>query len=215
MPKVLIATPAPRVGVTTEFSMAIAQTISHLEGTGVKTAIDARRGWDVSETRDVLAHRFLASDSSHLLFVDADVAPHEALCSKLLATKLDLVGAACPQRVLNLEKFWQYAVNGLPFGNAQDRVRGIRRRDDSVKVPDETVWVPPKSCVDTARSRSLATLRRVVDHAARGRERRRSPRHGSGVKSVNAVVPETSGSTLVNACRSRCSRCPTLRPSCR
>ena len=57
-----------------------------------------QQGYDVSEQRDFLADRFLASDATHLFFVDDDMGFRPDLVERKLAHRQPLVATACPHR---------------------------------------------------------------------------------------------------------------------
>ncbi|WP_314817168.1 glycosyltransferase [Sphingopyxis jiangsuensis] len=74
---------------------------------------------DVTRARNVLSAMFLASDCTHLLFVDADIDfVADDIFSMLHAMsarpKCAVLGAACPRRMINWDAVARAAASGMP-----------------------------------------------------------------------------------------------------
>jgi hypothetical protein len=113
-PKIFIATPT--VGnVFTDYVHSLVATVQQLHRQGVETEYATFDGSaSIADKRDWLAHRFLKSDATHLLFIDADMAFDATLASTLLARGKDVIGAICTTRRLDLAAYAAAAAKGNP-----------------------------------------------------------------------------------------------------
>lgn len=103
-PKLFIATPTADGIMLAGYVASLAGLLTHLHGQGIATAYATVDGQDLVLQRNALAERFLASDGTHLLFVDSDMLFPADLAEALLACGKPLVGAVYPRRALDLAR---------------------------------------------------------------------------------------------------------------
>jgi len=116
--KVFIATPTTG-SVMVEYTHSLVSAVQHLHRHGVDTSYASFDGSTaIADKRDWLAHRFLKSDATHLLFVDSDMAFDEALAFTLLGFGKDVIGAVYATRRIDLDAFEAAAAKGSPHARA-------------------------------------------------------------------------------------------------
>jgi hypothetical protein len=103
-PKLFIATPTADGIMLAGYVASLAGLLTRLHGQGVATEYATVDGQDLIVQRNLLAERFLASDCTHLLFVDSDMLFPPDLAEKLLACGRPLVGTVYPRRALDLAR---------------------------------------------------------------------------------------------------------------
>lgn len=94
----------------------------------------------ITRARAVIAAKFLASDASHLLFVDADIGFSAEQVFRLIAADLDLVGGVYPLKRVDWDKARKAALDGLKDLQAASVgyvVRFIPSATSSVELDDE------------------------------------------------------------------------------
>lgn len=94
----------------------------------------------ITRARAVMAAKFLASDATHLLFVDADIAFSPDHVFRLLDAERDLVGGVYPLKRIDWDKARQAALDGLKDLQAASLgyvVRFIPSATNSVELDDE------------------------------------------------------------------------------
>jgi hypothetical protein len=102
MPSLFIATPTADGVAMTGYVEALAGLLVRLGEIGVKARYRALDGDNLILQRNLLVREFLASDATHLLFIDSDMAFPPDLAERLLAAGKPLVGAVYPKRRLDL-----------------------------------------------------------------------------------------------------------------
>lgn len=100
--KILVGTPTYNGQVTGQY------TRSMLE---LQAALGPAMGWEstkaviVSTARNLLASRVLATDHTHLLFVDADISFPASVVQRMISLDQPIVAGVYPQRSLNVAAF--------------------------------------------------------------------------------------------------------------
>jgi hypothetical protein len=122
--KVMICIPSYDYKVYIHTMVSLIFNLQALGAAGVKAAFEnACGGCYVDRNRNILVNKFLASDSTHLLFWDADVAVREPdAILRLLEHRRSVVGGAYPYREQRTEGFpMLFARNekGIPLGDAE------------------------------------------------------------------------------------------------
>lgn len=102
--KVFIATPTANGIMLTDYVVSLMAMTAQLHEQGIGTVYRTVDGPNVIMQRDMLAHEFLQSDCTHLLFVDSDMAFPSDLCARLLAAKKRLIGTIYSRRGLDLDR---------------------------------------------------------------------------------------------------------------
>jgi len=103
-PKIFIATPTTNGIMLSDTVASTIGMITQLHGRGIATRYHTTDGYSVMLQRDWLVQAFLASDCTHLLFIDSDMAFEPGLCEKLLAAQKPLIGTIYTKRALDLAK---------------------------------------------------------------------------------------------------------------
>jgi hypothetical protein len=101
-PSLFIATPTANGVAMTGYVEALAGMLIRLASKGVPVTFRALDGENLILQRNLLVREFLASDATHLLFVDSDLTFPPDLCDRLLATGKPFIGTAYPKRRLDL-----------------------------------------------------------------------------------------------------------------
>lgn len=103
--QIMIAVPAYTGQVTCATQSAILDAVFMLQGMGIAATVRQRAGdCYIDLARNALAAEFLASDASHLLFIDADVGfPAEAL-TRLVVAQKPFIAGLYPKK--SLEPAW-------------------------------------------------------------------------------------------------------------
>src|SRR5712675_497504 len=121
MPKVTIATPIHGDSVKRQYCSCVIDTIYDLAAHAIPSTYIWMTGANVAEQRDMLADRFLQSDSTHLLFVDYDMAFQADLCRTMLALNRDVIGATYVSRSFDMQGMRAAFEAGKPFNQAWAR----------------------------------------------------------------------------------------------
>jgi hypothetical protein len=117
-PRLYIGTPTPNGFVAAEHASSLAGMLSSLHGQGIATTYRNVDGPDLAIQRDMLAADFLASDFTHLLFIDGDMAFAPELCRTLLGFGKQVIGAAYATGSLDLARLEQH-LRTRPFEAAR------------------------------------------------------------------------------------------------
>jgi hypothetical protein len=132
-PKLFIA--SPTIGlVHAEYCLSLARTIQHLHGQGIATSYGTIDGSTaLAEKRDWLAAHFVqATDATHMLFIDSDMAFDEDLAFRLLGFGKDVIGAICTRRALDLAGYGAR----IQHGDAPERALALAH--EFVFLPEES-----------------------------------------------------------------------------
>jgi hypothetical protein len=86
------------------FVSSLVAMIALMERRGVRTTFANLDASNVAEQRDALAHAFLKSDATHLLFIDADMAFPPDLALTLREKNLPFVGVPCAYRRVDFDR---------------------------------------------------------------------------------------------------------------
>lgn len=116
-PKLFIATPTSDGIALAPYVASIAAAVARLVGRGIGVEYRTNDGTDLILQRNLLAAEFLASDCTHLLFIDSDMTFAPDLAETLLSCRKRLIGAVYPKRSLDLERLKQLAI-GRRFDEA-------------------------------------------------------------------------------------------------
>jgi hypothetical protein len=112
--KVSIVTPTHSGQVYADFAVSLANTVKALTAAGIEAQFKVHCfGSFIHAVRDKLAHEFLASDYTDLVFIDADMGWDVDGLINMLMRDVDVVGAICPKRRDPMD----WAVNLLSDGN--------------------------------------------------------------------------------------------------
>jgi hypothetical protein len=103
-PKIFVATPTANGIMLSQYVAAVVQMITRLHAAGINTQYATVDGPNLILQRDVLAHLFLQSDCTHLLWVDSDMTFDPGLGEKLLSFGQPLVGTIYTRRNLDLAR---------------------------------------------------------------------------------------------------------------
>jgi hypothetical protein len=107
MPSLMIATPTGVGGIKTNYLVTLVGTIADLTRRGLDVTFHVLEGAAIARQRNVLATQFLASDRTHLFFVDADMAFDGGVCHRLLSHDKPLIGAVYKtKRLESVENRW-------------------------------------------------------------------------------------------------------------
>jgi hypothetical protein len=95
----------------------------------------------ITRARNMIAHCFLKTECTHLLFIDADIAFDPQDVAKMLDSKVDLIGGLYPKKYINWGRVHDAVKRGvtpenLPFSAGDYYVRGdvIRGSQQPVEV---------------------------------------------------------------------------------
>jgi hypothetical protein len=116
--KVLLATPSHGGNVRTTYCTTMVKTACDLQARGQYAGFAAVEYSDVSMQRDMLAHIFLASDATHILFVDSDMSAPADLCHRLLGIGKPFTAAAYTGRYIDVGKVADLSAAGRDKGDA-------------------------------------------------------------------------------------------------
>jgi hypothetical protein len=103
-PKLFIATPTSDGIMLAGYVASLAALLTRLHADGLAPQYATLDGQDLIVQRNVLSERFLASDCTHLLFIDSDMLFPDDLASTLLALDKPLVGIVYTRRALDLAR---------------------------------------------------------------------------------------------------------------
>lgn len=99
---IFVATPTANGILLSDCVTSLVAMVSQLNRHGIGALYRTVDGPNVMMQRDMLAHEFLQTDCSHLLFVDSDMAFPADLCHRLLAAGKRVIGTIYPRRGLDL-----------------------------------------------------------------------------------------------------------------
>lgn len=94
----------------------------------------------ITRARAVMAAKFLASEATHLLFIDADIGFSADHVFRLIAADRDIVGGVCPLKRIDWDKARQAALDGvkdLQAASVGYVVRFIPSPTNSVELDDD------------------------------------------------------------------------------
>lgn len=138
--KIFIATPTANGLMLSDYVVSLMAMTSDLHARGVATTYRTVDGPNVIVQRDILAHDFLASDCSHLLFVDSDMAFPADLAWRLLETAKQVIGTVYSRRGLDLDR-----LQTLLAGRTFDQALALAH-DWNVHFLDNTITVKDGLC---------------------------------------------------------------------
>ncbi|MEM7524529.1 MAG: hypothetical protein AAF360_12380 [Pseudomonadota bacterium] len=103
---VLIATPTAGGTVTTAYAQTLTAATRAITAAGGDYRLATVDGADVVISRNLLAHYMLADPTAtHVLFIDGDMSVEEAVIRRFLTLDAPIVGAAYPERRMDLSAF--------------------------------------------------------------------------------------------------------------
>ena len=130
MIKITIATPAYGETFFTPYVSSMFKLTRHCQNQGWDFAFNAISYSEISESRNFLLTRwFDKSNSSHILFVDADMGFPAELISEMIAIDQPVVGVVYPKRAIDIKKVAEFAHAG------DDPSRAINKAQDFVLRP--------------------------------------------------------------------------------
>lgn len=144
---VMIGMPSHRGTVATPTLVTLLHLQQTLMQRGVSSHFMNVDYAEVSHSRNVIAN-VVVSDSlfTHLLFIDDDMAFEPALIVDLIKFDKPIVGAICPKRSIDLEKFFEAAAAGGSFEQAQAEaatfVAKFRTGSNELQFEVKDGWVP-------------------------------------------------------------------------
>ena len=116
--KILVGTPTYNGQLTTNYTGSLLALWSEL---GDRLDWKTTSGTLVAWARNTLASLVLASDHTHLLFVDSDIDFPPSLIRRMLAFDAPIVSAVCPHRTLDPHRFHAMARTHADPGSAWAR----------------------------------------------------------------------------------------------
>jgi hypothetical protein len=116
--KILVGTPTYNGQLTTNYTGSLLALWSEL---GDRLDWKTTSGTLVAWARNTLASLVLASDHTHLLFVDSDIDFPPSLIRRMLAFDAPIVSAVCPHRTLDPHRFHAMARTHADAGSAWAR----------------------------------------------------------------------------------------------
>jgi hypothetical protein len=138
MRNVMICTPMYNSQCTAEYTISMVNLMRmvpfHAQNLNVMTLFALNESL-IHKTRNLLAHSFLKSDCTHLLFIDSDIGFKADQIIELMLSDADIVCGIYPKKKIN----WQYV---------NDAVKNDVRVDDLHKHALEYLYIP--EAVDSA-----------------------------------------------------------------
>jgi hypothetical protein len=116
-PRVMIASPTPGT-VKTVYMKSVIHTMIDLAEAGISTRFETIDAADLAHQRNVLASRFVASDCTHLFFVDSDMMFNENLCRLMLAHDKPFIGVIAATKQFYLARVEEAVKRGLSVSEA-------------------------------------------------------------------------------------------------
>ncbi len=116
--KVMIGTPSYDGNFCAQYVMSLAATTGELAGSGIEMSLNLACGNPfVDRARNDIVQAFLTSDSTDLLFVDADVGWDARAVTRVLAYPQEVVAGLVPKRNADREdEYHQNALTGVMEG---------------------------------------------------------------------------------------------------
>lgn len=129
-----IATPAYDDKVTSGFCEAMTRLAAMVGKQKLNLNFNMLRGCSsIIVARNLLTAQFLASGSTHLLFIDADITwPHEDPI-RMMAMDLDVVGGVYPRKAYDFEKI----IAAAKAGDPEPVAAGLTGTSEPVENPTE------------------------------------------------------------------------------
>lgn len=164
-PKVYLATPCYGCMMTMPFLASLLTLQAACVQRGIELVVDFIGNESLVErARNILAARFLASDATHLFFVDADIAFHPQAFMRLLDADKDVSTAVYPKKAFT----WDNVRRKLAAGDSESVVSmGV---DYNINIAKAREAVAPNGFVpvlDSATGFMLikrAVLERMAEH---------------------------------------------------
>lgn len=116
-PRVMIASPTPGE-VKTVYSKTAMMNMNDLAQHGIHAHYETEDGSHIAIQRNKLATRFLASDCTHLFFLDADMMSDGTLCRTLLIKQKPFIGAVCSGKSIDFARIETAIKGGIPLKQA-------------------------------------------------------------------------------------------------
>ena len=116
MRKVMICTPMYNSQCTAQYTISMVNLMSQIpfvKDLEVVTMFALNESL-IHKTRNLLAHSFLKSDCTHLLFIDSDIGFKADEIIKLMQSDADVVCGIYPKKNIKWEFVHDAAVNGVP-----------------------------------------------------------------------------------------------------
>ena len=108
--RLFIATQSADGVMLSDYVRSLAATLIRLGERGVGAEYRTVDGTDIVVQRNLLTQAFLASDCTHILYIDSDMLFPPDLAERLLACRKRLVGAVYPRRDLDIDKLRRLTV---------------------------------------------------------------------------------------------------------
>lgn len=105
MTKIFISTPCYNSSMLIDYTISLLNSIQYLNMNGIQCEFDFVGNESlIPRARNRALNKFLQSDCSHLLFIDADISfPHDAILDLIKKDK-DVVGCAYPKKEINTKR---------------------------------------------------------------------------------------------------------------
>lgn len=123
--KIYIATPCYDAIVTMQYTLSLLRLVTFLNQNNIKFVIDFMGNESlITRARNKLLGKFMASDCSHLLFIDSDIEFPEQAVIDLLQFNKDVVCCTYPKKTFNWNKF-MYSMNNEVNSKESVESRGL------------------------------------------------------------------------------------------
>lgn len=121
MKKVLICTPMYNSQATAQYTISMIELMQLLsqEPDLAVTTLFALNESLIHKTRCMLAHAFLKSDATHLLFIDSDIGFSAKQLIKMMKTDEDFVCGIYPKKSIK----WEYLAEAMADGFSVDTIQ--------------------------------------------------------------------------------------------
>jgi hypothetical protein len=107
-----IGVPCYGGAITEEFFMSTIEAVQMFSALGMKFSINTIQDSLISRSRNILTAKFLASDCTHMLFIDADIGYDPRAILRLLIKDKEIVTAAYPIKEINWAQVKERAESG-------------------------------------------------------------------------------------------------------
>jgi hypothetical protein len=119
-PKLFVATPMYGGQCFGSYAQGILNTSTLMRDNGIQCAFSFLFNESlITRARNSLAHAFLKTDSTHLMFIDADIAFNPADILLMLKADVDVICGIYPKKEIN----WQGVSNAVHSGVPVDQLR--------------------------------------------------------------------------------------------